>query len=142
VHIRTALCILIFRTRNLFSVRVRTRTSTLSTLQEKRTILLLELRRLSPRTKTSFFGLQNPSIKKGLREQVSSGREQIRLVMDTRQDETRSDKKKVDTPKSARGLSSVIANHRGHNYWEPQYGHHDSLIAKMEAQQACDTGIQ
>jgi hypothetical protein len=39
--------------------------STLSTLQEKRTVLLLELRRLrvvSPRTKTSFFDLQNPSI--------------------------------------------------------------------------------
>jgi hypothetical protein len=36
-------------------------TSTLSTLQEKHTVLLLELRRLSPRTKTSFSELQNPS---------------------------------------------------------------------------------
>jgi hypothetical protein len=57
-----------------FSVRVRTRVLALFALQQKRTVLFLELRRLSPRTKTSFSELQNPSNIPQLRDVVQGSR--------------------------------------------------------------------
>jgi hypothetical protein len=64
MHIRTALWFFrkVHENSQVFSVRVHPRVLALFALQEKRTVLLLELRRLSPRTKTSFSELQNPSI--------------------------------------------------------------------------------